>query len=151
LHGQVRCFSRLVEDEPWKRDHLRASACWELERLIELGLGIYRALMKADELLNEEIYDDRVEDPEKVRAALDVLFQCWLKPCDKVAEDIRSFEDDGYPVDGAAAFRKCVAEARWVLAPPEKAFSHRRMEALRDAAIDEHRAGHTVEMEELAD
>ncbi len=151
LTRQVECFDELVKDESWKRDHEDANACWELEQVLQFGLTIYRLFMKTDEVISDAILSDRCESPRQARAAFDSLLAWWLRPCETVNRVIRSLEDKGYMVEGAAEFRKHFAEAKWMLTPADKAFAHDRVAAVRDNAIDEHRTGRTVPLEKLSD
>jgi hypothetical protein len=137
---RLRLYEREVEDEPWKKDHIRAMKCRSFEELLQFGIMIYDGLIRADEVLRNEVLSGRMAHDPSVDRAIKELFQWWLRPCDKVEAGLLSLEREGFEVKFAADFRTRCKEARWILLPPEKAFDHPKMVALRDRAIDAMRA-----------
>jgi len=139
----VRTFRCDVQGEPWKKQHEEALRCFELEDTLERGVNLFKLLVWLDEALRLAM----ARSPSKTTELLPLLrrledvFQYWLKPCDAVEQVIQQFESSYGPVRNAEEFRRCHAEARWMLDDPALTMDHPKIIEARDEAIDSLRAG----------
>jgi hypothetical protein len=139
---RIQRFEQDVGEEAWKTQHAVAMRCFALQDTIASGLCLYHSLVALDEAVRDALLSDPKRSNAQTAAVLaeiHKLFAWWLKPCSNVDRAIAELEGQGFEVDGAANFRSCYAEARWIV--DENALSHPKMVEARDAAIDALRSG----------
>ena len=107
---QLNALSHTVGTEAWKRDHRNAMACRGLESVLRLGSCLFELLNRADEEWRLDYAEGRIE--KSLEAEFDRLFSWWLKPCKRIDAQIDVFEQLGYEVEGAEAFRKIFRAAK---------------------------------------
>lgn len=138
-------------EEGWKKEHNEAVKCLEFEEILVFGVSIYEFLNRLDEMWRLKVHKKQVEHDPKIDEAIERLYEAWLAPCDMVTARLDSFENAGYEVAGAKEFRSACREVKGLLTADSDFFRHQNLLTLRYEAIEEHRAGKSVELAELSD
>lgn len=134
--GEVRQYRASVYDEPWKAEHEAAKKLFSFEERLAFGVGLFQYLIQIDETWRCRVMNRECEYDQRVDTLLGKLFKWWASPRNKIERHIRKYEDLGYEVAHASEFRKCCAEAEWMITSPEKLFDRPEFVQLRDEAID---------------
>jgi len=141
--------------EPWKRDHDVAMACFEAQELLIEGHQIYEAIHRYDEAWRLRIFrkqcDYDVATEYRLKAVLSRWYAVSLKLLQNFARLEAECRDRGFDVAHAGQLRRNIEECASMLTPSEQLFDTERFAALKDAAIDEHLAGGSVEIRRLSD
>jgi len=149
LRDQVAVYERHAQ--PWKEAHHAAMECRDLEELLAFGAFLFRQISRVDEQWHERLFRGELcHNPDMDRDIHD-LYRAWAVPSEACVAQIEHFEAGGFTVEGAKEFRECVAEVRGVLLPDAHFFTAQALHNLRDAAIDDHQRGETVELRSLSD
>ena len=78
LRQQVSAYVQGAADESWKQLHEEAMACRDLEVLLQVGIGLFRSILKYLPETGKGI-DSEVLD----------LVQWWVRPCENLDAHIR--------------------------------------------------------------
>lgn len=132
-------------NEPWKPDYEAAMDCRDVEDWLYVGNGIFDAINSFDEkhqlrVMRGELEFDNTHN-EKIREA----YRWWLTPCEALATRIESLRKSGFNVDHAEQFLSNCREAKGILTDDAEFFKNESLVNLRDEALDEHRAGESIE------
>jgi hypothetical protein len=149
LRDQVAFYERHAES--WKLAHDEAMECLDYQDLLALGVFAFKQISRADERWHERVFQEKIEHNAELERDIFDLYGKWAVVSDAVMREVEKLESKGFPVDGAKELRECVAEARGVLLPDRHFFAGKKLNDLRDEAIDEHRRSETVEMRSLTD
>ena len=116
LRQEISAYSQCAGDESWKQAHEESMACRDLEALLQVGLGLFRSILKlAPEWRGATVPTNSPTDQGMDSEVFD-LVQWWVRPCENVDAHIRRFEGAHYAVDGADEFRGQWEHARGLLA-----------------------------------
>lgn len=138
----VRRFQADVEREPWKLEHEQAMRCYALQEALTRGVWLFNTLVDLDMALRSNLVKDPARTDKittETLSAMTTLMRWWLKPCERVAAEIRLMERRGFEVAHAAEFRKCYQEAQWMV--DDNPFDHEAFVEAKDQAVDQLRAG----------
>ena len=134
-----------IEADEWKWDHDAAMKCYEFEDFLLVGIALFDAITQFDERHRARVLSGEIEfDPdhsELVREA----YKWWLEPSGSIAAHIAKLRAQYGEVKNAEKFLSLCREAKGILTDDAAFFSGDALVALRDEAIDEHRAGKTSE------
>lgn len=133
------------EAEEWKRNHHEAIQCYDFEDFLQVGIGLFHAITEFDERHRGRVLAGDVEfDPghsHEIRSA----YTWWLEPCDDITAHLTMLRQKFGDVKNAEEFLSLCREARGIVTDDVEFFSNEALVALRDEAIDEHKAGMTSE------
>ncbi len=129
----------------WKPGLEHATACYALEFVVAQGIALFDLITRADETWRSAVLDGRVEYTKENDDSFAQAYEDWLRLCDEILPDIARAEREGFVLEKAEDLRSRVREAKGILTADEKFFVDDKFVALRDQAIDEHRAGKTDE------
>jgi hypothetical protein len=132
-------------NERWKMDYKAAMKCRDLEDWLYVGNGIFDAITSFDEKHQSRVFKGEIEfDPDHAEL-IKQAYSWWLGPCEELCAKIKLMHDQHFEVNNSAQFLSNCREAKGILTPDGEFFNHEDMVALRDMAIDEHRAGQSLE------
>ncbi len=86
-----------------------------------------------------ESYDQRAHQE------LDAMFAQWLAAAEKFDKMLTELESQKLVVEHAEGFRRRLRQARDISMADSEFFNHSKLVELRDAALDEHARGETLE------
>lgn len=127
-------------------DHCAAVACLDFESLLRKGLWIYHELNRLDESFRGLVHRGELEYVPEWDDALEEAYRAWLKPCDRVLQSLKEFEEQGFAVAQADEFRAARHEVAGLLTPDAVFFSGEPLARLSDEALE---AAHRGECEEI--
>lgn len=143
------------EQEGWKADHDRAMVCFQMEDLLRFGLTQYQSLVAFDESWTAQVFREECPFDKGIQAWFVKIFSDWLKTSELVAmafEKIRvDYRARGFSMELWDQFSGALRECRALCGAVNGIEVIDAVVALRDAAIDEHRAGKSVELRDFAD
>lgn len=98
--------------EAWRRDHVAAMECRDLDDLLAIGNLLFERIDSRDRRRRESV--DRGESPNdwRVDLAHAALYRRWAAPCQAVLDELARFEATGFEVEGAELFRANCRAAR---------------------------------------
>jgi hypothetical protein len=151
--SQLKIYEEQASEsqEAWMKDHDAAMQCLDFEGHIAFGLSVLDFVHRLDEAWRTKVYKNLLDYDEDVSKAIDALYAWWLRPCPRVMERLKGFENEGFVVSGAKQFRSACKEVEAIVRDPREVFSSASLVELRDRAIDASRRGDVVEMKELGD
>ncbi len=138
-----RMISAYAEIEPWKVDHNRALACYDVGNDISCGLVLFQMLSEEDANWHTHVLESKIPYDEAQEAELLENYRSWLDASNRLLSKIGVLEGWGYEVRGAKEFREKCQEALGVLTEDAVFFADEVLVNLREEAINEHRAGRT--------
>lgn len=136
-----RIDSYLEDAEQWKKDHDTAARCMNFELLLQHATSVYEAINFFDESARQLHASGKQEYTAETGDVIRKLYRSWLQPHESIVQTILVFENAGYSVSFSSEFRSAVREVQSLLAEDEDMLTTDRFIELRDAAIDDHRAG----------
>jgi hypothetical protein len=123
----------------------------DLEAVVHTGNELFRAISLVDQNWHTEMYEGRTPYDEADEVEIAGYYRTWLHTGDRVLEAIEEQEARGRSVAGAEEFRKNRREAQGLLVDDAAFFGGDALAELRDEAIDDHRAGRTVDFHVLGE
>ena len=96
--------------EAWTVEHRTATACRDVEDLIDRGVGHFWVIRLADEAWTSRVQDGREAFDADVARGYRANDLWWLAPCVGILTRLDELERK-YKVDGAEMFRDCVRTA----------------------------------------
>ena len=139
----VRLYARRASG--WKAQHIEAQACFDLEEHLALGVSLFDLLRDGEDTWHRRVLEGKIAYNPRHHEGWRRVIGLWAQPCEGLERAVGAFEKRGFAVEGAEEFRRRCDEARWRLADPGELFNHPEFDVLRDAALADHRAGHTSE------
>lgn len=147
--GRIQFAEREVERyrndiEGWKEnlDDL-AQDCRDFEDVVAKANFVYGRLLDLDMRLQEFAFKAEGEVDLNGIGKLQVIFREWLEVSQEFLPHVLRLEEKYGSVEGGTEFRANVKEARASLTPDDRFFNGDKLAELRDAAIDDFRAGLT--------
>lgn len=132
-------------NERWKEDYEAAMKCRDLEDWLYVGNGIFDAITRFDEKHQGRVFSGEIEfDPEH-ESLIKEAYRWWLGPCADFTSQIESLRRQNFDVNNSEQFLSNCREAMGILTDDAEFFDSEALIALRDEAIDEHRAGDSLE------
>lgn len=132
-------------NESWQPDHAKAMACRDLEDWLIVGIGLFDAITTFDERHQLRVFSNDIPFDADHASIIKNAYRWWLGPCDAIDAEITQLEKADFEVDHAQVFRSKCREAKGILTEDAEFFNSEALIALRDEAIDEHRAGNSLE------
>lgn len=133
-----------AQAERWKRDHVEAMECRDLEQLLLMGLFLSLSIDLIDTNWRTAMLGGQVEFDPAEEAEILGHYRTWLAPAADILARIEAMEAAGYKVQWADQFRRAHRDARAVFTADSEFFSSDALVELRDTAIDAHREGRTA-------
>jgi hypothetical protein len=149
LRDQVAFYEQHAES--WKTAYDAGQECFDYEALVATGIFAFRQISRVDEHWHEKLFLEKVAHNSDFEHGIYDLYRKWAVVSDVVSREIAKLEAQGFSVDGAKEFRECIAEARGALLPDRHFFTGKKINDLRDEAIDKHQRGETAEMGSVTD
>lgn len=134
-----------VVSESWRDDHEVAMACYRFQDILQRGIMLFDLLVRVDECWRKLVSDGKVSCDPNVPQILKKLLARWSEPCPEALRRLEVFERNGFEVAFAEEFRSRCREAQGILTPDSAFFVDDALVSLRDAALDQHRRGETIE------
>lgn len=129
------------ESKDWRKLHNGPLACLDFDLHLRFGLSLYEALNWADEKWHALVRSGKEEYSEKAVRQLRKAYADWHAPCEYLLKALKYFEDLGYKVEQAEAFRTACREVAGILTDDEDFFADEALVQARDDAIDAFRRG----------
>ncbi len=145
LRRQVQILSE-EREEPWKIECDAATRCFETEHHVAFLNFLFDQIIQLDEKWRSLVYTGQLEYQPGFEELLGKVLPDWKRGASNWTATIDHLEVDGYSVSGANELRRHITEAEDMLTTDESFFKGDKLVALRDAAIDSHRAGQSDEM-----
>lgn len=131
------------ELESWQRDYHNAQFCLDVQDLIRDINRHFEDILELDRDIRDD-YANGLEYSEDLEGRLLGLMAGWVSLGRKLLTIIEYLEKNNFEVDGAKQVRHNYREALAIIAPDSDNVTD-AMVSLRDQAIEDHRAGKTVE------
>lgn len=131
--------------ESWKSAYVAAMKCRDLEDWLYVGNGIFDAITAFDEKHQFRVLSGEIEYDPAHNELIKSAYKWWLGPCEVLSTEINSLRAQGFLVDNSEAFLSNCRESTGILTDDAEFFDSEALIALRDEAIDEHRAGESLE------
>ena len=150
LSYRVACrhVDLFADESELMKQHFEAMECRDCEDFLQLGIDAFRWLVRADEIIRSNVYQQKADYDPELDQALETLFVRWLEPSEFANEWIASLLSREFTPDNLDQFRKCEEEvaaiARAVAGNGDETLPD-SMRRLRDEAITEHKDGKTAE------
>jgi hypothetical protein len=143
----VRDQLKLYEKRPesWKTNHDEAIHCLDFENWLAYGVFLFECITRVDERHREAAYANPDSYSEDFDREIRGLYEAWSKAIPDSLEQLAYLEKKGFLVEKADEYRRCCEEARGILTPDNEFFVGDKLVALRDAAINSHLVGDTIE------
>ena len=125
--------------------HQHAMDLSECEDFLQLAINAFDWLMRADLSFRKAIYRDTKNYDQEVDDALSKLLKHWQSPCEFAERWAADLANRGFHVANLARFRECCRAVAGMLTSDAEFFSSEDLVHLRDAALDEHAQGKTIE------
>ena len=104
--------------EAWKPDHVMAMQCFEMEKLLAIGMQVFRGIREQDEAWSRKVYEGTSQfDSDRARYFRGRYVE-WYKPCEEVLSFIDYYEKEYRVIDGSNEFRRARLLVRDILATP---------------------------------
>ncbi len=148
MHSIETQFNRYRDDiEAWQADHdAPRDDCWFWEDLVKRSNALFARILDLDLAINEyQMEPGRDFDP-RLDEWFDKILKVWQADSLALAAQVERIESLGDRVREAEQFRANVKQAQAMLTRDNEFFVGEKLEKLRDAAIEEHRAGLTESM-----
>ncbi len=128
-------------EESWKQDHQAALACREWEDTIVVGISLFRLLREREDTWRERVFRGVEEYAEADDQSVQASFRDWLRMTEELLTRLPALEKQFGTVERAEELRRCVEEARDLLAgwaPPglSRAVGLRDMTLSSEAAAE---------------
>ncbi len=92
--------------------HDEAMECRDCEDLLELGIGAFKWISRAEESWRSKIYDGEAAFDSETDKALTTLYEAWLRSYECAEQNIGAQIQRGYYPDNLDKFRACCEEVR---------------------------------------
>ena len=92
--------------------HDEAMECLDCEDLLELGIGAFKWIGRAEQSWRSKIYEGEATYDGKTDYAITALYEAWLKSCEYAEQNITIQIQRGYYPDNLDKFRSCCQEVR---------------------------------------
>lgn len=133
------------EAETWKVYHDHAMKCYDFEDFLGVGIALFDGITDFDERHRARVLANEVEyDPEH-SATIKDAYRWWLRPCEHIQAKIDSLRADFGILKNAEEFLSRCREAKGILMEDAEFFTGETFIELRDEALDEFRAGNSIE------
>lgn len=127
--------------EQWKANHIDAMSCRDVEDFLRLAVGAFDWIVREDENYRSDVAKGSVQYDQSVADNILELFRQWRDACTHFIRRVEECERLDFKVEYASQFRSYLREADGILTPDSEFLSHPALVDLRDAAIDDFRAG----------
>ena len=97
------------------RSHHEAMECRDCEDFLQLGIGAFKWIQRAEDSIRTAVCDGIVAFDVEIDKAITRLYHSWLGPCPDAEKWIKAQIDRGYRPDNLDEFRKCCEEVRDIL------------------------------------
>lgn len=133
------------EQSTWTNSSDDVQLRLKVEETIALGLFVFDRITRLDEQQRAEVLRGAAPHDAATEKAIEELYRSWSASCAGTLQASAGLEQRGFQVQGAEEFRLRFGEVRGILTPDHEFFSSKPLQDLRDAAIDEHRRGETIQ------
>lgn len=110
-----RLLTAYADEEQWKRDHVEAQTCLNVEETLAWGVHLFRGLLDLESRAQFHAFNDPVRCVEELLEAMPEFYKSWLSSSERHLATAMKFQAKGYTVEGFDEFRACVEEARCLL------------------------------------
>lgn len=132
------------EVDAWKNDHDKAMECFDLEDFLLSGIRVADGLALQDEQYRSRVFSGKESFSHAYHDEFMATYQHLVGAFQDLLEVVKEFESRFGAVKHASEFRERLREIQGILTPDDKFFGD-GLVPLRDAAIDSHLGGETVE------
>lgn len=153
IHVEVRSSlyrSQVASGETVRADVPAALACFDLADLVVQGAAVLDSIHCLDHDWRFSVFEKRLVYSEAFERRIARLYQVWYETSTDVIAlyDCLSsdYQKQGFNLQAVERLRSACREVAGLLTDDEAFFTHPKLVALRDAAIDAHRNGQTIEV-----
>lgn len=107
--------------ESWKRDHVEAMECLDLQNTVAVGVALFNLFRSTDDLWSRDVQSGKKAFDASVVENFHRAYTWWLQPCDTIMDQIHAFEKRGHKVEGAENLRNACREVKQILTTDIKA------------------------------
>ena len=138
------------EAEAWKRAHVEAGTCLDLDEVVALGNSAFEAVARWDAIWHQKVNGGAIAHDVGEEQRIDALYRHWLAASGVLLDAIGRFEGGGYEVAGSDRFRRNCEDVRGLLTPDHEFFGEELLPH-QEAARAAHHRGETEAFEEMGD
>src|SRR5881392_3903131 len=106
MTAKIREQLESYRDATWQIDHRRAMQCSDFDDWLAFGLSLLGAIRTMDQQYQERLKDGRCDFKRDTVEGIRSLYEIWCAPCQHLLREIDQFEQEGYQLDNASAFRE---------------------------------------------
>jgi hypothetical protein len=125
--------------------------CDGFPRVLANSLAMFRLVTQLDEAWNAEVARGNIAYLYADELEIAGYYQDWLVAAQEIDAELTQSQGAGVSFEDAATFRRCLTEVRGLLTTDPEFFGGQELAKLRDDAIDSHRRGESVEIQEFGD
>jgi hypothetical protein len=144
VHRWVSLCAETATDTATAQPDGKSRGRW-LGTLLSAQVVVYDMLIQLDEQWRAAITAKPESYDTRAHQELDKMFAEWLAAAATFDKLLSEFESQKLVVAHAEEFRRRLREARDAATPDSEFFNHSKLVELRDAALDEHARGETLE------
>jgi hypothetical protein len=140
-----------VRAEDWKVAADEPGDTRELEKTLLLGISLFINIDMIDCNWRNDLFANSAKYEPSQEQEIEGFYRRWLQPAGQILSKIAIAERSGCEVKWADQFRRACREAQALLTSDSDFFTGDALTEKRDAAIDAHREGRTVEFHEFGE
>jgi hypothetical protein len=142
-----RCGARAIREEVegWKQDHKKAIECFNLEDFLGTCVRVAEGLALMDEQYRARVFSGSEKFDQEHHNLFMETYKFLTEAFQETLGTIEAFEKRFGTVKNAKEFRSHLEEMKGILTPDNEFFGGGGLIPLRDAAIDSHLGGGTIE------
>ncbi|MGD9648537.1 MAG: hypothetical protein AB7U73_22695 [Pirellulales bacterium] len=144
VHRWVDLCTEAASDRSIVQPDREARVRW-LPTLLSAHVVAYDMLIQLDEQWRAAVAAKPKSYDAPMHQELEAMFAEWLAAAERLEKALLDLEQQQSSVEHAAEFRRRLSEARDSATADTEFFSHSKLVELRDAALDEHARGETLE------
>jgi hypothetical protein len=134
-------------------DASSAVLCFDLADSVSQGVDLFRSINQLDEDWRLMVFGEALPYDAAFENRIGKLYRFWLDTTQAVLAAYErlatTYAARGFDMRPVEALYSAVREVAGLLTDDARFFAHDQLVDLRDAAIDAHQAGHSVEMHDL--
>ena len=145
VRSAIHAYRRESRKDAWKADHNAAMKCFDLEEMLWVANGVYDAITHFDETHRGRVLSGEIEFDPDHSGLIRQAYAWWLGPCDVFQAAINKYRGRFGNVTNSEEFLSRCREAKGILTDDSEFFAGDPIIALCDEAVDDFRAGNTIE------
>lgn len=154
IKRDVKNYQREGE-EAWKLEHNQAMACFEVQELVLDGNQLFDAINRLDEGYRSLVFDKIVPYSEAMETLITNLLRQWMDSSERLLSLFSKLENDfksrSFDFTSVEELNVNIGECKAMLQSTNNSLVNDSLVEFRDTAIDQLRAGATIEIGSFGD